>query len=712
MRAQQDREEALHLLQQASDLFRGSDYARAKEIAASCVELCRALGEPWCEAYAVQLLGRIEHERKNLDKAVELYDEALRISRAAGNEGGIAAAEHEKARIAATRGEFLEAEEGFRWALKFYATRNNQARQDPANLQAALNQLGDLALRALQFPDQYLPALQRDGVPVGTPEGYLWVRAHAIMAEVGGESVYYRRRLIQRAMALRDSDRRLSDYALQEAMRTALFSEDSFAARVAEIILAHTPVPLAGRSAELPAAEPALRAASRPLPFQTPETAAKDIGELWTFLNATDAGAWVYRGQTREYPGPLVPSAFRGIITGDGKRVDRTSELFQHALRRCGASYYGEYNQRFLARNARAFEDVPAERRQEVLDAYGRALESADSWNSQVALSEGKVLAWMETARAMLRPDELKYLDRYGAAWLPLINSYHRRCLRHALFRLFGYFLGTTLAQQYGLWSEGLDVTGSPAVAAFFATHGSASDFLSIEEDGTGVIYRFPFAPTDIRTRKINDYGYYTLPSIINVEDVLYRFEKRGLGLDEAIRCFECYCGAVHLDGLADPDLFFIPDGALESSRVRRQRAFIILPDELRKDVEGREPGPGGIVFPQFRYIEDLAARPGVQRFYFRQGGPLPAEAQLTREHLWPRADPVLVMVVAMITAVYPLAMFAPDIMPVRLDLIDAGYGQSEFLQMCRELAARYRMVVYDYEAYHAASFGAIPMRA
>jgi tryptophanyl-tRNA synthetase len=64
-----------------------------------------------------------------------------------------------------------------------------------------------------------------------------------------------------------------------------------------------------------------------------------------------------------------------------------------------------------------------------------------------------------------------------------------------------------------------------------------------------------------------------------------------------------------------------------------------------------------------------------------------------------------------MITAVYPLAMFAPDIMPVRLDLIDAGYGQSEFLQMCRELAARYRMVVYDYEAYHAASFGAIPMR-
>ena len=710
MRAQQDREEALRLLQQASDLFRANNYARAKEIAESCVDLCRSLGEPWCEAYAVQLLGRIEHESKNLDKAVELYDEALRISRAAGYEGGVAAAEHEKARIAATRGEFRKAERGFRLALKFYATRNDHARQDPANLQAALNQLADLALSALQFPDQFLPALDSDGVPVGTPEGYLWVRAHTILAEVGAAGAFYRRRLIQRAMALRDSDRRLSDYALQEAGRIAWAFEDSFAARVAEIILAHTPVDLASHSAE-PGATLAPASPRLPLPFQTPETAAKDINELWAFLNATDAGSWVYRGQTREYPGPLIPSAFRGIITGESDHADSSSELYQHALRRCGASYYGEYNQRFLARNAQAFEDVPAERRQEVLRAYDSVLKSADSWNTEVALREGKVLPWMETARERLRPEELEYLDRYGAAWLPLINSYHRRCLRHALFRLFGYFLGTTLAQQYGLWSEGLDATGNLAVAAFFATHGSAGDFLSVEKDGTGVIYRFPLARTDIRTRKINDYGYYTLPSIIDVEDVLYRFEKQGLGLDEAIRCFECYCGAVHLDRLSDPDLFFVPEGALESSRVRRQRAFIILPDELRKDVEGRAPGQGGIVFPQFRYIEDLAARPGVQKFYFKHGGALPSEAELTREQLWPRADPILAMVVAMITAVYPLAMFAPDIMPVRLELIDSGYGQSEFLELCRELAARHRMVVYDYQAYQAASVGAVPLR-
>jgi hypothetical protein len=137
----------------------------------------------------------------------------------------------------------------------------------------------------------------------------------------------------------------------------------------------------------------------------------------------------------------------------------------------------------------------------------------------------------------------------------------------------------------------------------------------------------------------------------------------------------------------------------------------MILPDELRKDVEGRKPGHGGIVFPEFRYIEDLATRAGVQKFYFRQGGSLPPEARLKREDLWPRNDPILAMVVAMITAVYPLGMFVPDIMPVRLDLIDAGYGSGEFLELCQDLAARHRMVVYDEESYRAASFGAIPMR-
>ena len=60
-------------------------------------------------------------------------------------------------------------------------------------LEAALKSLGDMSLSALQFPDQVLPALQQDGMPAGSPDGFLWVRAHAIKAEVGREGGFYRR---------------------------------------------------------------------------------------------------------------------------------------------------------------------------------------------------------------------------------------------------------------------------------------------------------------------------------------------------------------------------------------------------------------------------------------------------------------------------------------------------------------------------------------
>lgn len=326
-------------------------------------------------------------------------------------------------------------------------------------------------------------------------------------------------------------------------------------------------------------------------------------------------------------------------------------------------------------------------------------------------LQQGQLPTWEEATKAALSQSELGLFEEYKAVWQPLMDSYHRRCVRHVFFRLFGYFLGTTMAQQYGLTSEGLDVTGDPIVAAFFATHDSATDYRAAERSGVGIIYRIPYPGTDVRARKVNDYSYYTLPSVIDVEDVLYRFERPGLDVESAIQCFECFCGAVLLDGLVDVDQFFVPEGALASSRIRRQRAFMILPDELRENVEGRGPGPGGIIFPKYRYIEDIAARRGTQKFYFQHGGSLPAGAQLTREELWPRDDPLLPMIVALMTATYPIGAFTPDIMPGRLELIDAGYEPSEFLGLCRQLAARHHMVMYDYQAYHAAHFAALPFR-
>ena len=46
------------------------------------------------------------------ETALRWYDESMRVSQAVGYQDGIAAVEHEKARIAARRGEFVKAEKG------------------------------------------------------------------------------------------------------------------------------------------------------------------------------------------------------------------------------------------------------------------------------------------------------------------------------------------------------------------------------------------------------------------------------------------------------------------------------------------------------------------------------------------------------------------------------------------------------------------------
>jgi hypothetical protein len=65
-------------------------------------------------------------------------------------------------------------------------------------------------------------------------------------------------------------------------------------------------------------------------------------------------------------------------------------------------------------------------------------------------------------------------------------------------------------------------------------------------------------------------------------------------------------------------------------------------------------------------------------------------------------------MLVAMLSAVYPLSTFDPDIMPRRLDLLDGGFEQAQFVRMCEQIATVHRMVFYDHEQMQAAQCGAI----
>lgn len=280
-------EEIVQVLQIASDAFRQGDYVKARRLAIKAADLCVIHDEPWAEVYAVQLQGRTFHETGELDAARALYDTALGLARQSGYESGIAAATHEIARIDADRREFTRAERGFRYALKFYA-----AKRDVPNLEAAINSLSALARDVLNAIDEFIPAVERDGAPVGTAETYLWVRAHAIMAELGHEGWFYRRRLIQRAMVWHNAAPSLSEYALQEVRRTAELSDDRFALKVVAILLGQRSEERL--SAAIPA--PVVKLLRAPLPFQTPEAAAPDIGRLLAFLQGDASPAWVYRG--------------------------------------------------------------------------------------------------------------------------------------------------------------------------------------------------------------------------------------------------------------------------------------------------------------------------------------------------------------------------------------------------------------------------------
>jgi hypothetical protein len=76
------------------------------------------------------------------------------------------------------------------------------------------------------------------------------------------------------------------------------------------------------------------------------------------------------------------------------------------------------------------------------------------------------------------------------------------------------------------------------------------------------------------------------------------------------------------------------PLGSFEKSRLGRQAAVAILPDELREE----EPGPDGNN-AVFQAVEDVAMRAGCERFYFRHSDCAPDLGPVNREYLWPEHD-------------------------------------------------------------------------
>lgn len=409
------------------------------------------------------------------------------------------------------------------------------------------------------------------------------------------------------------------------------------------------------------------------MPYQTLLEAAPNADVLLEFLLSQEKAGenFVYRGQLREWPGPLLPSLYRRSIQLKRVFTERSHE-YVACLRHCGREFVEMRPDSFVAK---MLSDWPMEirSRHDVQTIMGLA---SDYDFSKAICDLGHEAVFRRTLPAgeehLLRPR----LPFFSA----LIDELHRSQIRQLAFlQPYGYVLGMTLAQQYGFASELLDFTSSPAVAMFFATH-SAPEYLDASKrlsEGldVGVVYRLPSSEGNIRWDRIDNFNYYSCPSQVHLSDVCRRFEdksspemhdqladvfardKERIGISPVNAMLKGVIVPESLQMLGlwpdmgpfqDPihkylHLFFnsryiryyrlldVPMGTFDRSRLGRQSAVSIIPDELRKT---EDDGDGE--YASFQAVEDVSRRANCEKFYFTHTNEEPDLGRIDREYLWP----------------------------------------------------------------------------
>jgi hypothetical protein len=424
--------------------------------------------------------------------------------------------------------------------------------------------------------------------------------------------------------------------------------------------------------------------------YSTPENPAKNIIDLYQALYSDQQGhKYIYRGQVRDYLGPLLPSMYRDFFSENDIAIDIPHPLAKFSIKKCGRRFVGDYKVKFAESISELYSKMPSKNILQVKTTFEKAMAGKDVAALQIqARRQGSVLSWIDTLSYCLTDKEQEILKIYFKDWSPYIRRYHRRTIRMFFFYfLFGYTFGTLLSQQYGMNSGCLDATTDLKVATFFATHDHEEDYATPKKQGVGVIYRFPYKPASMENIKYGHAEYYALPPMIDLVPVMKKFLSDWQELRDMTAHFVQHAMKVYLDSETKAAEWTFPEAALELTRFWRQSAAILLPDELRKDNSEMKPGVAGITVPAFQYIEDLEAREGTEKFYFNHTGELPRDFSLSREHLWPREDPYLPILASGMTAIYPLRRFLPHIIPYRLDLIDPGFGKKDFLGFMESLA-------------------------
>ncbi len=449
--------------------------------------------------------------------------------------------------------------------------------------------------------------------------------------------------------------------------------------------------------------------------YQSPAKAAPNIQTLLDALSRMERGAkkYIYRGQTKEWPGPLFPSLFRKSIRLRREFTPRDRE-YKLSLRKCGKHYCEMKPDSFIEKLAL---DNPSFRVPKSEYEMMVKLENDPKFSVQIG-TEG-----FETAlKSLVQPEFLPQVLKRSSIWKIFVDHYHQAVIRQIGFlQPFGYVLGQTLAQQYGFSSELLDFTSDIQVAAFFATHDSPRYLFEggalIKRLGTdiGVIYRLPSAEGTLRHERIDKYNFYTCPPQVHMSEVCMRFEDksspemkeqyqklklteeelafmangtitsrllspmkaeqeiadRELSLEEGVDRYL----ALYFDEFGSRMRFYrlidMKPGSFSRSRLGRQSAVVVVPDELRTT----EHQPGQYDYASFEAVEDVSQRDGFERFYFRHSDNAPDLGKINREYLWPSKDDKFKFTISRaIDPSTPQVFYIDTYLPKRIDLVSEGY--------------------------------------
>lgn len=247
-----------------------------------------------------------------------------------------------------------------------------------------------------------------------------------------------------------------------------------------------------------------------------------------------------------------------------------------------------------------------------------------------------------------------------------LRNKYKRFIMNHLMSK-FGKSLGNVISQQYGIFSECLDVTSSPQVAAFFATHSYPNYQQVLQSKDLGVIYRIEYKNSSNFNLQYSG-TELMLSSSYLIEDpnpipLLFSSYKHQINEEEIEKINNKYslelkntCTHPIIMNNKDLEKLFLTfsDDTIngldivacyKESRIFKQQAGFIVPSFMNKSLIPKDRSieemhnikvykPGFAIHTEKVGIEDILAYPKIEKFYFYHDNTI--KSIYTREELWP----------------------------------------------------------------------------